>query len=153
MRRTRTPKYSLHKATGQARVCIDGHDHYLGIFDSQESKRKYRELVDRWLRMQNARQFPEMTLASLALLYNDHCAAYYVKSGKPTSEPSSVRAALKPLLRLFRSHSIADLTPTKLRNVREVMVKSGITRYTVNKHVEFQLWSARKCAVHHCQTR
>ncbi|WP_437231054.1 tyrosine-type recombinase/integrase [Planctomicrobium sp. SH661] len=135
MRRIRTPKYSFHKATGQARVYIDGQDHYLGPYDSPESKRKYRQLVDRWLRRQQARQFPEMTLSSLSLLYNDHCTTYYVKGGKPTTEITSVRAALKPLLKLFRSHMVGDFTPSKLRTVRDQMVKSGITRYTVNKHV------------------
>ncbi len=134
MKRVRTPKYSLHKATGQARVCLNGQDHYLGPFDSPESKRKYRELVDKWLRQQQGRQFPEMSLANLALFYADHCVSYYVKNGKPTTETTSVRAALKPLLRLYRSHLVSDFTPSKLRAVRDQMVKSGITRYTVNKH-------------------
>jgi len=39
------PSYRLHKATGQARVIIDGHHHYLGAYGSDESKAKYEELV------------------------------------------------------------------------------------------------------------
>ena len=32
------PSYLLHKATGQARVRIDGRDHYLGEFGSDQSR-------------------------------------------------------------------------------------------------------------------
>jgi hypothetical protein len=39
------PAYCLHKPTGQARVRIDGKDHYLGPHGSEESKRKYEQFV------------------------------------------------------------------------------------------------------------
>ena len=39
------PAYSLHKTTGQARVRIDGRDHYLGKFGAPESRRKYARLI------------------------------------------------------------------------------------------------------------
>ena len=41
----RTPKYCLHKPTGQARVRIHDKDFYLGEYDSEESHRRYDELV------------------------------------------------------------------------------------------------------------
>ncbi len=41
------PKYSLHTATGQAKVRIDGEDHYLGPYGSEESKKLYDELIAR----------------------------------------------------------------------------------------------------------
>lgn len=46
----KTPAYLLHKPTGQARVRIDGKDHYLGPFNSPESRERYDELVTTWLR-------------------------------------------------------------------------------------------------------
>jgi hypothetical protein len=37
-RRKGIPAYSLHKPSGQARVRIEGRDHYLGPYDSPEPK-------------------------------------------------------------------------------------------------------------------
>jgi hypothetical protein len=37
MSKKRKPSYLLHKATGQARVRIDGKDEYLGEYGSLES--------------------------------------------------------------------------------------------------------------------
>lgn len=39
------PKYSHHKASGQAIVRIDGLDHYLGPHDTDESRAKYDRLI------------------------------------------------------------------------------------------------------------
>lgn len=39
------PAYLLHKPTGQARVRINGKDFYLGPYGSDESRRKYGELI------------------------------------------------------------------------------------------------------------
>lgn len=39
------PGYLLHKATGQARCRIDGHDYYLGQYGSKESFEKYRQAI------------------------------------------------------------------------------------------------------------
>ena len=39
------PSYSLHKASGQAVVKIDGRAHYLGKYGSPESHANYRRLT------------------------------------------------------------------------------------------------------------
>jgi hypothetical protein len=41
----RQPKYRLHKARNCAIVTIAGRDHYLGAYDSTESREKYHRLV------------------------------------------------------------------------------------------------------------
>ena len=41
------PSYLLHKPTGQARVQIAGKDYYLGPFGSDESRRRYGEVISR----------------------------------------------------------------------------------------------------------
>jgi len=38
-KRPRVPTYRLHRATGQAVVTLDGRDHYLGVYDSEEIAR------------------------------------------------------------------------------------------------------------------
>ena len=45
----RTPKYRLHKASGQALVQLDGRRIYLGKYGTPESKERYRRLVTKWL--------------------------------------------------------------------------------------------------------
>ena len=45
----RTPKYRLHKGSGQALVQIEGQRMYLGRYGTQESKEKYRRLVAEFL--------------------------------------------------------------------------------------------------------
>ena len=53
-RRTRgksssAPSYRLHKSTGQAVVCINGKDLYLGKHGTEESQRRYKQaLADHW---------------------------------------------------------------------------------------------------------
>jgi len=47
----RVPKYRLHKGSGQALVQINGQRIYLGVYESAESKEKYRRIVaDGWNR-------------------------------------------------------------------------------------------------------
>ena len=48
MPKKRKPSYLLHKPTSQARVRIDGKDHYLGEYGSQESRDRYDDLVAEW---------------------------------------------------------------------------------------------------------
>ena len=48
MPKKRTPTYSLHCATGQARCRINGPDHSLGPYGSQESREKYKLLIAEW---------------------------------------------------------------------------------------------------------
>ena len=45
---TSVPKYSLHKASGQAVIRLNGRDIYLGAYNSKESKTNYRRLIAEW---------------------------------------------------------------------------------------------------------
>lgn len=51
------PGYRLHKASGQAVVTLDGHDHYLGKHGTPESAQAYEQLVATWLA--HGRRLPE----------------------------------------------------------------------------------------------
>ncbi len=48
-RKKRVPGYLLHKASGQARVVLNGQTHYLGPHGSPESKAEYDRLIAEWL--------------------------------------------------------------------------------------------------------
>jgi hypothetical protein len=55
----RIPTYRHHKARDYAVVSINGKDHYLGKYDSDESKEKYHRLIAEHLAAQAApRQAP-----------------------------------------------------------------------------------------------
>jgi hypothetical protein len=89
----RKPTYLLHRATGQARVRIDGTDHYLGAFGSLESHAKYDALVDDWLRRKTVDR-STLTIDELSLRFLEYAIGYYTKDAKPTSEVACIRAAL-----------------------------------------------------------
>jgi hypothetical protein len=52
----RTPKYRLHKPTGQAVVTIDGRDYHLGVHGTPKSRATYDRLIGEWL--SNSRRLP-----------------------------------------------------------------------------------------------
>jgi hypothetical protein len=43
----RTPSNCHHTGSGQTVVRIDGKDHYLGKFDSEESRKEYDRLISK----------------------------------------------------------------------------------------------------------
>lgn len=43
------PSYRLHKASGQAIVTLNGHDVYLGHYDTPESRQAYDRAIAEWL--------------------------------------------------------------------------------------------------------
>lgn len=90
-----TPSYLLHRGTGQARVRIDGRDHYLGRFGSPESRDRYKDLISDWLLKRDDLCGCSLTVDDLALLYMEHAARYYRKGGRPTSEVHCTRLALR----------------------------------------------------------
>jgi len=47
--RRRIPKYRHYKPNDLAVVRIDGRDHYLGKYNSPESREKYHRLIAEWL--------------------------------------------------------------------------------------------------------
>src|SRR5436190_424304 len=78
---TRTPAYCLHKASGQAVVRLNGHDHYLGVYNSAESREEYDRLIAEWL--SNGRRLSGpvaqggLSVNELALAYWRWAVDYY----------------------------------------------------------------------------
>jgi hypothetical protein len=52
MPKKRKPKYALHKPSGQARVRIEGTDHYLGAYGTPVSRERYDDLIAEWFAKQ-----------------------------------------------------------------------------------------------------
>ncbi len=103
----RTPSYRLHKPSGQAVVTIDGRDLYLRRHASPESRAEFDRIVAEWLT--NGRRLQpdasptgsDMTVNELLLAYLGFADSYYVKHGKPTSEPACIRQSFRPLRQLY----------------------------------------------------
>lgn len=134
MSRKRLPKYCLHKPSGQARVIIDGVHHWLGRYDSPESRAKYKRLVESHQRRQEWGEAASITVGQLAVLYLTHAESYYLKDGKRTSEVAVIRATLKVLLRGHRKIDVCLFTPKCLKAVRDEFVEAGCARSTCNKY-------------------
>jgi integrase len=135
----------------QARVRIDGRDHYLGLIDSEKSIARYEEFVDEWLRRRTVDR-ATLTVDELALRFLAYAKTYYVKEERQsdgsirrdsdgsickrqTGEVACIRAALRPLIRKCGPVLAANFGPLKLKAVREAMIQSGATRKSINKHV------------------
>ena len=127
------PTYRLHKPSGQAVVTVNGHDFYLGKHGSARSRAEYDRLLAEWLA--NGRRLPasDATVNELLLAYLGFADSYYIKHGRPTTEPASIRQTIRPLRELY-GHTLAqDFGPMQLKAVRQAMIDSGLCRNEVNK--------------------
>jgi len=134
--KSRNPGYLLHRPTGQVRVRlrVDGRlrDIYLGPHGSPESWEKYHRLlaehfqecgscgssVDAILNPE-----PGVSIAELAVQYDDFSKEYYVKDGEITND--RFRAVVGPLATLYGGTSASEFGPNKLRAVREHIIIRG----------------------------
>ena len=89
----RLPTYSLHKATGQARVWLEGGDHYLGEYGSDQSRIRYVQFISKHASGVSvdpvAQQGPNDTGATvneLVAAFLAHAKQHYRKNGKQTAE-------------------------------------------------------------------
>ena len=141
----RIPAYTHHKATGQARVRVDGRDIYLGPYGSVESRRKYGELIAKLASGINinadklkasAKVEPgQFTINELCLAFMRHAEAYYVKNGRPTGEVRCIKSAVRQLVESYGYETVNEFGPLALKAVRAKMVGKGWCRKYVNKSV------------------
>lgn len=133
---TRIPGYGKHRATGQARVILNGRTFYLGRHGTKESKERYRRKIQEWLA--RGKQLPQgnLTVIELILAFWKHAETYYRKSdGTPTSELSCFKLALRPVKELYGTIPANDFGPQELKTIREVMVGYGWVRKSINHHL------------------
>jgi hypothetical protein len=93
----RIPSYQLHKASGQARVILDGRHIYLGTYGSDDSRGAYARLIAEHFRPGGGRagdleagedcqtlvpwRYPDLSIKELLLRYLDFAEQYYVQDG------------------------------------------------------------------------
>ncbi len=142
--KNKPPTYSLHKASGQAVVHIDGNDHYLGTYGSPESRAAYRRLIAEWAVARPLVAIPDrlpaeiradLRISELMLAYLEFARGYYVKNGRPTGEHRNIEDAIRPVQALYESARVWDFGPAALRAVRDQMVAGNLSRKVVNARV------------------
>ena len=139
----RTPKYRHYKPKNLGMVVIDGRAHYLGGYDSPESRERYHRLVAELHAGRPAARPPTTspaaeagpTVGELILAYAGFVDGYYVKDGRPTVEPTNIRLALRVVRRLYGSTPACSFGPLALKAVREEMIRAGNCRSEINRRV------------------
>lgn len=154
----RIPAYTLHKPTGQARVRVNGNDHYLGLYGSVESRRLYGELIAKLasgvdvspvkLKGKVTIESGGFTVNELCLAFMRHAATHYVKNGQATDEIDCFKSAIRPLMELYGHELVNSFGPLALKAVRTKYVGNGWCRKYVNKSVNraqptFSRWNLR----------
>jgi len=143
-RKIHVPTLSHHKASGRARVRINGHDNYCGPWGSAEAQETYRRFVAEWLQTGDVVQSQRngsadgplpLSVNELILAYYRYCETYYVKNGKPTSELRMVRDSLRVVKDHYGMLPADKFGPLKLKSVRDEMIRLGWCRPQVNKQV------------------
>ncbi|MEK6234382.1 MAG: site-specific integrase [Planctomycetales bacterium] len=119
-------------------VTIDGRDHYLGKYGSTESHAKYARLIAEWEARRHGpgtKSTGGIIVNELILRYLQFAATYFVKDGINTDEVYGIKAAARPLRRLYGETLVQDFGPLKLKAVREAMIDADLSRGTINQNV------------------
>lgn len=138
-----TPKYRHYKPKDLGMVVIDGHAHYLGKYDSPESRERYHRLVAELHAGRPGKPLAEtaqdtetgLTVNELILAYVKFADGYYLKDGRPTVEPTNIRLVLRHVRRLYGASPAASFGPLALKALRDEMVRAGNCRTEVNRRV------------------
>jgi len=133
------PKYSKHRASGQAVVTICGKDHYLGPWKSKASRVEYDRLIGEWLAAgrptAEAGLQCDITVAEVCRRYKQFAEGYYQKNGEPTDTIFGVKVAARWLREHYGHTRAVDFGPLALKALRARMVESGDSLRYVNDNV------------------
>jgi integrase len=137
---THLPKYRRQRTRyGElAFVELNGKRHYLGQYNSPESKASYKRMLVEWTvgNRQPIGPTDEIAVVELIARYWGHVQSYYRKpDGTQTSEVTSIQLAMRPLKELYGPTSAASFGPLALKAVREKMVAKGWCRKSVNQNI------------------
>jgi hypothetical protein len=120
------PRYSKHRASGQAVVTLSGQDFYLGPHGTQASKREYDRVISEWLaRGRRPLYADDITIVELILAYKEFAEGYYRKNGKVTNEVTAILSAVKIVKKLYGRELANEFGPLKLQAVQQAMIRVG----------------------------
>jgi len=131
----RLPGYLQHKPTGQARVRIDGRDHWLGIYGSEDSHDRYDELIAECVDSVDI-DATRITISELLALFWRHAKKRYGGTGK-----GRYGAAVnwRPIIRRLRerhsSNRPKEFGPRAFRELIETLPAFGWSRQYANQQI------------------
>lgn len=134
----RIPKYSKHRASGQAVVTLDGRDFYLGPHGTAASRQEYDRRIAEWIAA--GRRLPadpnQTTVAEVAAAFRAHAQRYYRDAdGNLSRCVDNFDEALRPLLKLYGKTPAAEFGPLRLKAVRQAMIAQDRVRTNINRHI------------------
>lgn len=124
------PSYRHHKASGRAMVEIHGKPIYLGKYDSEESRRKYREVIATYIATGDApplRNAPPPTVQEAAERFRLARLPELTNRDRKHLEP-----VLADLTAIYGHLPAEEFGPVKYEAVRQLFVQRGWSRQYVN---------------------
>jgi hypothetical protein len=129
--------------TGQGRVRIDGQNHCLGPHGSDESERKYEELVRKRISGRAAEELEarvqvasDLTISELILSVLRHAKADSVKDGRQSSEFGVNVPTLRMLRERHDHESVTTFGHLKLLTLRDQWAADWIVRTQVDHRMK-----------------
>jgi hypothetical protein len=116
---THLPKYRHYKPKNLAVARLDGRDVYLGHYDSDKSREKYRRVLAEWLagkptQVKASTTGPQMaiTVSEVVLAFIRNAESHYRSpSGAPKLELQNVKDAIRPVRKLYGRTSALEFGP------------------------------------------
>lgn len=133
------PKYSKHKASGQAVVTIKGKDYYLGPYGSKASRLEYDRLVMEWLAAGRPADEPEpdtLKVKDIILRFWKFAKRNYRRNGTPTGTAETYKVPLRLLRRYYGETPANEFGPKSLKALRHKMIMEGNSRNYINGNVD-----------------
>jgi integrase len=124
--------YTLHKATGQAFVRVEGRMVYLGKYGSPESRVRHRNIVAAAQARQEA--FDLMRPLSVGELCERFVQAMQREYGRRSWQDIEARAVALTVCAKHAGMEAATFGPKALQDIRQAMLKQDrLTRYGINR--------------------
>jgi len=125
----RIPKYRKHSSRDVAFVEHEGKRIYLGKYNSADSRKKYKTLIEEWYGRHVAID-KVVTVADLAVAFLDWAQVSY--PGGKQGTYSYLRAAVKYMTSLHGGMRVSDVRPIHVVQARAAAVKNGACRTYAN---------------------
>jgi integrase len=124
------PKYCHHKGRNLAYVKLDGRMHYLGTYDTDESKAAYYKLIAEYKAAGN--RLPSsghaLTTTELVATYHEAITSFTLSA----SNRQRITTSLRLLRAFYGPVPAADLTPHHIKACREHWLQAKLTRQYIN---------------------
>jgi integrase len=115
-------------------VTLNGVDHYLGKFNSPQSKIEYDRIINEWLirgrRLGQSSGSGDMLVKELILGYYGHAVAT-----RQEGEAEKIKAALRPVRDLYGETLAAKFGPVAFKAIRLRLIESGLCISTIRQRM------------------